>query len=152
MSDGFKGLFYIFKHFIKKCLFFLQIDLIGTSAYDVIHEEDHQKFHDLLCSAFQKSTQEYIKNMMEFDGIFYNKIISYYYDMFYYLNDCFDYFYQVIIIIKFPPIISHLLLAMSFVEMDRKRKQGFVSLFIRMKNTLLKKSNSTTKSSNYKVC
>ena len=48
--------------------FLLQIDLIGTSAYDVIHPEDHQTFHDLLCSAFQKSTQDYMKNMMDFDG------------------------------------------------------------------------------------
>ena len=34
--------------------------------------------------------------------------------------------------------------AMTFMEMERKTKQGFVSLFIRMKNTLAKKGSTSS--------
>ena len=40
---------------------------------------------------------------------------------------------------------------MNFAEMERKVKQGFVSLFIRMKNNLVKKGSTATKSSGFKV-
>eukprot|EP00111_Clytia_hemisphaerica_P005552 TCONS_00016101-protein len=94
---------------IEQFLGLRQIDLIGTSAYDVIHPEDHQTFMELLCSTFQKSNQQYkMNNMMDFD-------------------------------------------AMTFMEMERKSKQGFVSLFIRFKCTLAKKGASVSKSAGYKV-